>query len=234
MAGNLVAHSGAQLIDREGLKLLETPEPTDSWTPIPHYELVTALEGQLKARGISIVREQFAVQQAKLFGVVDTDYQVTEEGGAAIGIRTSNDKSLALQLAIGYRVFVCDNMSFAGDLIALKRKHSANLDLHSEFATGIGRYVQNFRRLQDDISVWKETPVTPERAKTLIYDIFCKKIVPLRLFHPVVSSYQTTMTHQGENLWTLHNAFTSHLQLLKPAPRFTATVKLGKFFERVG
>jgi hypothetical protein len=65
--------------------------------------LVVALEGQLKARGISIVKERFAVQKAKLFGVIDTDYQVTEEGGAAIGIRTANDKSLALPLAIGYR-----------------------------------------------------------------------------------------------------------------------------------
>lgn len=233
MAGKLHAHVGAQYIDREGLKTLETPQPTDSWTPIPHYDLVVALEGQLRARGISIVKEQFAVQHAKLFGVVDTDYQVTEEGGAAIGIRTSNDKSLALQLAIGYRVFVCDNMSFLGDMIALRRKHTGNLDLHKEFAEGIGRYVRDYRRLQDDIQVWKETPVTPERAKTLIYDIFCKKIVPVRLFHPVVSSYDATL-HQGENLWTLHNAFTRHVQHLKPAPRFTATVNLGKFFERVG
>jgi hypothetical protein len=60
MAGRLIAHTGASYIDREGLKLLETPQPTDSWTPIPHYELVQALDGQLKARGISIVKEQFA------------------------------------------------------------------------------------------------------------------------------------------------------------------------------
>ena len=233
MAGKLVAHVGAQSIDRAGLKLLETPDPTDSWTPIPHFELVTALEGQLKARGITIVKEQFAVQKAKLFGVIDTDYQVTDEGGAAIGVRTSNDMSLALQLAIGYRVFVCDNMAFAGDLIALKRKHTANLDLHKEFAEGIGRYVRDYRRLQDDISVWKETPVSPERAKTLIYDIFLQKIVPVRLFHPVINTYKATM-HLGQNLWTLHNAFTRHIQQLKPAPHFTATVKLGKFFERVG
>ena len=149
MAGKLMAHVGAQSMDREGLKALETPQPTDSWTPIPHYDLVQALEGQLLARGITIVKEQFAVQQAKLFGVIDTDYQVTDEGGAALGIRTSNDKSLALQLAIGYRVFVCDNMAFAGDLIALRRKHTGNLDLHKEFAEGIGRYVRDYRRLQD-------------------------------------------------------------------------------------
>jgi hypothetical protein len=233
MSGKLMAHCGAQYIDREGLKTLETPPATDTWTPIPHDKLVQTLEGQLLARGITIVKEQYAVQKAKLFGVIDTDYQITEEGGAAIGLRTSNDKSLALQLAIGYRVFVCDNMSFLGDMIALRRKHTGKLDLHKEFAAGVGRYVRDYRRLQDDILVWKETPVTLERAKTLICDIFLQKIVPVRLFHPVVSSYQATL-HQGQNLWTLHNAFTRHIQHLNPAPQFTATVKLGKFFERVG
>src|SRR5215467_7457739 len=126
MSGRLVAHSGATYIDREGLKALETPPGTDTWTPVPHYDLVVALEGQLKARGISIVKEQFAVQAAKLFGVIDTDNQVTEEGGAAIGIRTANDKSIALQLAIGYRVFICHIISFYADLIAIKRKNSAD------------------------------------------------------------------------------------------------------------
>lgn len=231
MAGRLVAHSGAEYIDREDLRGLETPEPTDSWTPIPHYDLVTALEGQLRARGISIVKEQFAVQKAKLFGVLDTDYQVTEEGGAAIGIRTSNDKSLALQLAIGYRVFVCDNMSFAGDLIALKRKHTANLDLHTEFATGIGRYVQGYAKLQENIDWWKERTVSKERGKQLIYDIFHQKIVPVRLFHPAVRDWEAT---ENKTMWSLQNAVSNHIKTLKPAPAFTSTLKLSRFFEKVG
>src|SRR5207302_7986255 len=164
MSGKLVAHSGAEYIDREGLKALETPPATDTWTPIPHYELVTALDGQLKARNITIVKEQFAVQKAKLFGVLDTDYQVTEEGGAAIGIRTSNDKSLALQLAIGYRVFICDNMAFSGDLIALRRKHTGNLDLHKEFAEGIGRYVREYPPSSKTISIGGKSVRYPKIA----------------------------------------------------------------------
>src|SRR3977135_4438517 len=165
MAGRLIAHAGAEYIAREGLKLLETPASTESWTPIPHYNLVVALEGQLKARGISIVKEQFAVQKAKLFGVIDTDYGVTEEGGAAIGIRTANDKSLALQLAIGYRVFICDNMAFHGDLIAFKRKHTPNPGLHKGVAEGIGRYVRDYPKLQENINWWKERTVSKERGK---------------------------------------------------------------------
>jgi Domain of unknown function (DUF932) len=231
MSGRLLAHCGAQYIDRECLRALETPPATDTWTPIPHYDLIVALEGQLKARGISIVKEQFAVQQAKLFGVIDTDYQVTKEGGAAIGIRTANDKSLALQLAIGYRLFICDNMAFHGDLIALKRKHTANLDLHTEFATGIGRYVQGYGRLQENITWWKERIVPKERGKQLIYDIFSQKIVPVRLFHPAVRDWEAT---ENKTMWSLQNAVSNHIKTLKPAPAFTSTLKLSRFFEKVG
>lgn len=231
MAGKLIAHSGAEYIDREGLKLLSTPPVTDTWTPIPHYELVTALEGQLRARGIAIVKEQYAVQKAKLFGVIDTDYQVTEEGGAAIGVRTSNDMSLALQLAIGYRVFVCDNMSFAGDLIALKRKHTANLDLHAEFAQGIGRYVQGYGKLQENIEWWKERIVSKERGKQLIYDIFHQKVVPLRLFHPAVQDWERA---EDKTMWRLQNCVSNHIKTLNPGPAFTSTLKLSRFFERAG
>jgi hypothetical protein len=39
MSAKLVAHTGATYIDREGLKALETPQGTDTWMPIPHYDL---------------------------------------------------------------------------------------------------------------------------------------------------------------------------------------------------
>jgi hypothetical protein len=231
MAGKLIAHCGAEYIDREGLRTLETPPATDTWTPIPHYDLVVALEGQLRARNINIIKEQFAVQKAKLFGVLDTDYQVSEEGGAAIGIRTANDKSLALQLAIGYRIFICDNMAFYGDLIALRRKHTANLDLHKEFAEGIGRYVREYPKLEENINWWKERVVSKERGKQLIYDLFSQRIVPLRLFHPAVRDWEAT---ENKTMWSLQNAVSNHIKTLKPAPAFTSTLKLSRFFEKVG
>jgi hypothetical protein len=55
-------------------------------------------------------------------------------------------------------------MAFAGDLIALRRKHTGNLDLHQEFAEGIGRYVREYPKLQDNINWWKERTVTKERG----------------------------------------------------------------------
>ena len=233
MSGRLIAHGGAEYHrPRRPASTRNSRQRTDTWTPIPHYDLVTALEGQLQARGISIVKEQFAVQKAKLFGVIDTDYQVTEEGGAAIGIRTANDKSLALQLAIGYRVFVCDNMSFHGDLIALKRKHTANLDLHTEFATGIGRYVQRLCQTAREHRL-VERACRDERTRQAAH---LRHLQPEDCPRAAVPSCRGTgkRARRDNTMWRLHNCLTTHIKTLKPAPAFTATLKLSRFFEKVG
>ena len=51
-------------------------------------------------------------------------YADTEDGTAALGLRTSNNKTMSIQLCAGLSVFVCDNLVFRGDLIALNRKHT--------------------------------------------------------------------------------------------------------------
>jgi hypothetical protein len=117
-------------------------------------------------------------------------------------------------------------MAFHGDLIALRRKHTANLDLHKEFE-GIGRYVREYPKLQDNITWWKERTVSKERGKQLIDDIFTQRIVPLRLFHPAVSDWEAA---EEKTMWRLHNCMTAPMNTLKPTPAFTATLKLSRFF----
>jgi hypothetical protein len=44
MAGKLIRHELAKLT-REDLKSIPTPEGTSTWTPIPHFNLIEALDG---------------------------------------------------------------------------------------------------------------------------------------------------------------------------------------------
>jgi hypothetical protein len=48
----------------------------------------------------------------------------------ALGIRGSNDRSMAIQATAGARVLVCDNLAFSGDsgTIVLRKKHTPRLD----------------------------------------------------------------------------------------------------------
>jgi hypothetical protein len=226
--GRLIAHRGAEIVTREQLVNYPAPEGTATFKPVGHAALVATLTQVMADRGLHIVREQFAVQSQKLFGTFDLQWQRMDEYGAAVGFRHANDKSMPIQIAVGARVFVCDNMSFLGELIHTRR-HTAKLDLGQELDGAMYRYMQGFRRLMDDINVQKETVMEDRKAKTLIYDIFRQKILPVRLFHPIVEDYETRAKAEPPTGWLLHNCCTAQIKALAPAPRFRATARLGKF-----
>src|SRR5687768_15503412 len=111
----LIAHAGAEKVDRNFLKQLDCPPATDSFQPIPHAQLVDSVEEALAFRHISLERTEFAVSKdgMKMFGLMEVNAQY-EGVQFAIGLRNSNDKSMRLGMVAGYRVFVCDNMAFTG------------------------------------------------------------------------------------------------------------------------
>ena len=122
----LMSHVDTDLVTREQLALVETPDATRSFKPVPHIELIDTLEHVLKLNHITIRKEQFALRRdgMTLFGVLQLQYQDTPDGMAALGLRTSNNRTMSIQICAGLSVFVCDNMVFRGDLIALNRKHT--------------------------------------------------------------------------------------------------------------
>src|SRR5262245_31407912 len=110
----LIAHRGAEIVTREQLANYPAPAATATFKPVGHAELVATLTQVMADRGLHIEREQFAVQSQKLFGCFDLTWQKMEEYGAAVGFRHANDKSMPIQIAVGARIFICDNMSFSG------------------------------------------------------------------------------------------------------------------------
>jgi hypothetical protein len=225
----LIAHKGAQIVSREQLAEYIPPPATATFQPIGHKKLVDTLTEVMEYRGMHITREQFAVQGAKLFGTFDLQWMKMEEYGAAVGFRHATDKSMSIQIAVGARVFVCDNMSFHGDLIAI-RKHTSKLQLDEEMDRAMFRYQQGFRRLVDDIHVQETTEVDYADSKSYVYDIFRQKIVPMRLFHPVVDDWHQMTIDKVGTAWELHNCLTAHIKTMPPAPAFRATARIGKFF----
>src|SRR3984893_9909849 len=98
--------------NREQLAQIETPDATRSFKPVPHIELIDTLEHVLKLNHITIRKEQVALRRdgLTLFGVLQLQYQDTSDGIAALGLRTSNNRTMSIQLCAGLSVFVCDNM----------------------------------------------------------------------------------------------------------------------------
>ena len=237
MTGTL-SHAQSQVVTRAELVTIPPPVGTATWKPIAHGDLIQAIDRQLLVRGITILEEKFAIQRegARLFGVLNLSIEGdTPEFCAAMGIRTANDRSMALEIAVGVKVFVCDNLCFSGDVIALRRKHTARFNLNADISIAIDRYQEHLTSLRGQIGGLQEQPLEDREAKLRIFEAFAQEILPLRFFPWVTAAYfkphpELMADCQPRTAWGLHNAFTRAIREMAPAPAFAATTKLGRFF----
>jgi len=216
------------------LLLLATPDATETHKPIPHADLVGAVVETLGFRQLHVVEDQYAVSPdgMRMFGVLALDI---EENGVrvSIGLRNSHDKSFALGITIGYKVFVCDNLAFHGDYQTLTRKHSKNLVVNDVLAIAIDRLQRNFAPMLNQVNAWKGYDLPDASAKLIIYQAFIENglEVPKHLADDVHRHYFNPEhdEFQPRTMWSLSNAFTSSFKALDPIPRFKATARLAPF-----
>ncbi len=230
--GQLMSHVDTDLVTREQLALIPAPQPTATWRPIPHIELVETLERVLRANQIAIREERFALRRdgSTLFGVLQLAYEDTGDGEAALGLRTSNDKTMSIQICAGLSVFVCDNLVFRGDLIALNRKHTAGLNLRTELAGAVLRVQDHFGQLAGEITQLKARELADEQAKSIIHDVFVGGLMPLRFLPEVAEAYfqPKLPDFAPRRAWSLHNAFTAAAKAMPISTRLPATQAIGR------
>ena len=231
--GQLMSHVDTDLVTREQLAVIPAPEPTATWRPIPHIELVETLERVLRVNQIAI-REERSLRRdgSTLFGVLQLAYEDTPDGTAAMGLRTSNDKTMSIQICSGLSVFVCDNLVFRGDLIALNRKHTAGLNLRTELAGAVLRFQDHFGRLAGEITQLKAREIADEQAKSIIHDVFVGGLMPLRFLPDVAEAYfqPKLPDFMPRTAWSLHNAFTAAAKAMPISTRLPATQAIGRLF----
>ena len=238
MSGTLV-YANSVYVTREQLKVIAPPPATDTWKPVPHYDLVQAIDRQLAVRDVQIVKEQFAVQREglRLFGVLELGVpglEASEAFGFAMGIRTANDRSEALSIVVGAKVFVCDNLMLSGDLIVMRRKHTPGFDLNADISRAIDGYRDHLTVFHRQVGDLMARPVSDAEAKVTIFEAFAREILPVRLFRQVAETYFHPVPSMTDVLprtqWGLHNACTRAIQQLAPGPAFYAATQLGKLF----
>lgn len=125
----LVAHRDTKRVSEAEVMAVAEPQWTPTWHPIGHAKVVNALTQAVEDRGLAVRSQEYSLSAngLKMFGVWDIDAG-SDDHCYSLGFRNSMDKSMALGITAGDRVFVCDNMCFSGDYIAF-RKHTGGLNL---------------------------------------------------------------------------------------------------------
>ena len=226
-------------MDRKAIMQLPSPKGTDSWKPVPHIELIETLESVLKKEDMKISDEKFGVgRKGKiLFGVIKMDYKmIGGEGTASLGLRQANDRTMSIQICAGLSVFVCDNLVFRGDLIALRRKHTNGLNLVEEVTEAVGKLKEHLGLLDNEVAALKKRTITDDQAKVTMHDIFADNLLPVRLLPEVAHNYFIPPHPEFEprTLWSLHNAFTEAAKQMPITTRVVATQRIGKKFGMAG
>ncbi len=154
------------------------------------------------------------------------------DGRAALGLRTSNNKTMAIQICAGLAVFVCDNLAFRGDMIALRRKHTSGLRLQGELSQAVMRFQEHIGILTSEIQGLKRRELSDESAKAFIHDAFVRHVMPVRLLPEVSQAYFEPQVSEFEprTAWSLHNAFTGVAKTMPISTRLPAIQELGRLF----
>jgi len=215
---NLILHCGAQAVSREELSVVHTPEPTATWVPVSHLNLVQTVEHALLSTGLSIVNQVHSISQAgaRYFGLTQVrGVNDPVDYSWVLGIRNSHDKRFPAGIVAGASVFVCDNLSFSGE-VKLSRKHTTNLlrDLPQLAAGAVGKLMNVWHHQGDRIERYKSHRLTDKAAHDLVVRSVDVGACPNRLIPSVLQEwrYPSHEEFRSRTAWSLFNAFTEVLK----------------------
>jgi len=229
----IMLKSGSRKVSREELFEIQPTLPaTRTFRPIPHRELVTTVDYALDTRGFEKVSEEFAVSNsgALMFGVIDLKMSNLPGVTAAIGIQASNNKSRAVRIVVGMRVFCCTNLALSSDGIALRKKHSAQLNLREQVVQAVDTFQGRYLTFENQVIQMQQRELNDDQAKGLIYDAFNGEMMPQRYLKEVGKHYFTPQHAEFEprTVWSLHNAFTETIKLLPPMTAHTSNMQISR------
>ena len=72
-------------------------------------------------------------------------------------LRNSHDKTIRVTMTGGYRVFVCSNMAFSGDLTPVLAKHAKSFSLIDCVSVGVDRMQRNFEPMRKQVEAWQQS-----------------------------------------------------------------------------
>jgi hypothetical protein len=232
---NLLLHCGGVSIDRSELNALDCPEATDTHRPIPHGEFVNMVEDALGEQGLRVIAEAHGVTQTSkntrengggnyfgMFQVQGTNLQ-DKDHTTVVGMRNSHIKKLSAGVAIGSGVFVCDNLAFLGEHVAM-RKHTKNiLDDDIGILPLIRETVEQVVSLSDAqerrFDTYKSQRLGKYDADHLIVQMLRDEVITTQQLPKVVQQWDEPDHEEfarSFNGWRLFNAVTEALKGTSP------------------
>lgn len=232
---NLTLHCGAASVGRDEISRVYTPDPTETWCPIPHHRFIEQVEMALNTLDMEVVEQAHALTRdgARYFGLL----QVARANGGneerdyafVAGLRNSHDKSFPAGLAIGSGVFICDNLGFSGEIQFARRHTSRILEaLPLLTAEAVSKLQQGWTKADARINGYKDQQIDDARAHDLVVKALDLKAITLSQLPRVLGEWRNPRHDEFKvrTIWSLFNSFTETMKSTSLSELPRRTIKL--------
>lgn len=238
MSAILVVHRGGWSATKADLAAVPVPEPTESYHPVPYGRFIEEVELHVPRFGLSVRSSQFALARegGQMFGVLTCSNGIPDcDYALAIGVRNSYDRSLAVGLTLGSRVFCCDNLAFSGE-VTMHRKHTVNVfrDLPDLIYRMLSQVSAMRGRTDGEIAAMKVRELPPAHAHHLMIEAIRANVLPASRLPKVIEAWEEPRHEEftPRTAWSLFNAFTEVAKGTGPRAQVEGSLRLSQLFRR--
>jgi hypothetical protein len=212
----LCLHCGGEETDLATIAKVRTPAATDTWTPLPHDAFIEQVRKGLGSANLEVVAESHALAKGgdRYFGMMQIGRggMNANDHALVLGLRNAHDKRFPAGLVAGAGVFVCDNLSFSGEVREF-RKHTVNIfrDLPGKIVKAIGELNGLWVNQEKRFDAYRETVLD---RPALVHDLLVRavdaKAMPVTYLPHVLNEWRNPSHEEfkARNVWGLFNAAT--------------------------
>jgi hypothetical protein len=225
----LMLHCGAEAITRQAVSVLPVSQAMGPRHAIrPFIQDIETIGTLLEQVGMPVNEESYGVtldkntgEPKQFFGLMEVDTGSGRDHGIMVGLRGSYDQTLSRGIAIGSRVFVCDNLCFSGE-IEIKTKQTLDIDSRiKELLFDAIQEVPEMVGKQDNrFDQYRLTNVGQIVGNSMITDMVRRGVLNASQVGKALQEWDhPTYEEHGEDgftLWRLHNACTEALKPTNP------------------
>lgn len=215
---NVMLMCGGRAVTRQEVEAVPVPLATPTWRPVGYGLAIGLLQETIASKlGLPIKKESYGLNKAgdQLFALTTLDTG-DPENGLSIGLRQSYNKSLALGVAVGAQVFVCDNLCFRGDAFSVIRKNTVNVleDFKGLVEASVKASLIHYADISRDIAQFKSIPCDLPRGYELLGRAYGDGLLTTTQATIAFDDWRKPRHAEfsDRNIWGLYNATTEALK----------------------
>jgi hypothetical protein len=181
-------------------------------------DLVTHVERTIRSNGLVIGSQAHSLSHEghRYFGLMEIQRTTSDDDYCwVLGLRNSHDKTFPAGIVAGMSVFVCDNLSFSGE-VKLARKHTRFItrDLPGLVQGAVGKLMDRWHHQDTRLATYKLTTLDDRQAHDLVIRSTDVGVCPNKLIPRVLHEWREPRHEAFEprNVWSLFNSFTEALK----------------------